>query len=261
MKKNNIVGILPVVLFCLFVSPPSHAQKNYVSFEGGYFYGNAEKQLNSQMESSGFGDMVSHETYTGDWFFPLLTILFGSSGGSTTTVYEDYPKSSKGNGKFWVRYGHELKNKKFLEMSFGKICNSAVTGFDKIENAETYDANILSYTTDVYALTAHYIFSTKKKNAGIGVGPALGFNTITKYANYETDKKKVIQPGLSSTAYWRFINGEVFFMALRTDALFFVPATIDEVTLTSPKGNQSTFQTAKVNSFTGDITLSVGLKF
>lgn len=259
MKKNNIAGILPAMLFCLFISSTLYAQKNYVSFEGGYFYGNAEKQLNSQMEASGFGDMVSHEAYTGDWFFPLLSILFG--GYSTTTVYEDYPKSSKGNGNFWVRYGRELKNRKFVELGFGKIHSGAITGFDKFENTETFDGNVLSYKTDVFALTAHYMFSTKEKSAGIGAGPALAFNKITRYANNETDNKTMLQPGLSSTAYWRFINGEVFFMALRTDALFFVPATIDEVTLTSPKGNESTFQGAKVNSFTGDITVSVGLKF
>ncbi len=259
MKATIRFNSLTAIILCLFLSATLSAQKNYFSIEGGRFYGGSENNIKSQMRASGFGDRV---TYNFDELSFLLAFIIPFWDPSTTiNITEQYPKSSTGTGKFWVRYGREIKDKRFIELSYGKIHNSSVEGFDVTGDEQEIDGNRLKYTTNIAAFTAHYMFLNKKRSLGAGGGLALAFDKLYSEANNVVDTKHIIQPGLSGSAYWRFINGKVFFMSLRTDAMLFIPANIQTVTLTSPKGRQSIFQSAKVNSFSGDVTVSMGLKF
>ena len=258
MKKINTAACLAAILFCFCLPASLIAQKNYISIESGIPFGGPANKIESQMLLSGFGDDIVHDNsgIISDFF-----ALFGITINTSST--EQYPNITAKGAPVWIRYGRELKNKKTIEISYGNIHNGTVSGFDLTSSAQNnnYDGNHLQYTTELTAITAHYIFSTKNKSAGIGFGPALVFNTLTRDANSATDKKNIFQPGISGTANWRFINGKVFFMSLRGDAILLAPATIDAITLTSSKGYESTFNATKVNSFIGDLTVSVGFKF
>lgn len=257
MKKINAAYRLGAILFCFCLPASLIAQKNYISIESGILFGGSDNKLESQMKSSGFGDKMTYSSDLLDYYFSDLFAAFGLS----TSYSNQYPKISSKGLPVWIRYGRELKNKNIIELSYGKIHCSTVEGFDVTGVGESFDGNILNYTTTLSALTAHYIFSTKNKSAGIGFGPAFLFNTLTREANNVTNNKNIFQVGISGTANWRFINGKVFFMSLRGDAILLAPATIDAITLTSSKGYESTFNSTKVNSFIGDLTVSVGFKF
>ena len=259
MKKLTTKFCLQVIALCFCIPASLNAQKNYISIEGGRYFSGVKKDLNSQMISSGFGDKVFFNL---DDFYGLLDILFPFWSFSSSGIYsEQYPQSSAGKDRFWFRYGRELKNGKSVELSYGKLPITHTEGFDVTGSGENPDGNRLKYSAEISEFTAHYIFSDKKKSLGIGAGLAIAFDKITIEANSSIDTKKLIQPGLSGTAYWRFINGKLFFMSLRTDAIIFAPAAIDEIVLTSPKNVQSTFHGTKINKFNGDITVSVGIKF
>lgn len=254
MKRNNITLLLSFIFFCFFLPTLLFAQKNYISIEGGRFYGGVESKLNSAMSSTGFGDRISYRL--GD-IIPFIDI-FTDLG--SISLNDQYPKNSHNKGISWIRYGRELKNGKFIELSYGKM-KSSVEGFDVTSTDNVSNGNRLKYTFGISALTAHYIFSNKVRSLAIGIGPALAFDAITREANTIAEKKNTLQPGISSTASWRFVNGKVFFMALRGDAMLFAPASIEAVTLTSSNQVKSTFNGTKVNSLIGDITVSVGFKF
>ncbi|HRH47605.1 MAG TPA: hypothetical protein PLP23_02565 [Panacibacter sp.] len=255
MKKINAIVSLAATLmcFCLPVSLP--AQKNYISIETGFPFGGPAHKIESQMNASGFGDRISYTLSDLSFIFDIFP------GLGSIQINSQYPKSSNVGGKFWLRYGHELKNKNYLELSYGKIHSSKVEGFDQAGTDQLFDGNRLNYTNNVSALTAHYIFPGKNNSTGLGIGPALAFNSITREANYVSEKTNHLQPGISGSAYWRFINKKVFFMSLRGDAIMLAPVTIDAITVTSSKGYNSTFNTTKVNSFIGDLTVSAGFKF
>src|SRR5436190_941592 len=73
MKKNDTHSFLVAILFCLFLPALIFGQKkNYISIEGGRFYGGAENDIKSQMVSSGFGDRV---TYNLDDLNTLLALI------------------------------------------------------------------------------------------------------------------------------------------------------------------------------------------
>ncbi|NNV55362.1 hypothetical protein [Limnovirga soli] len=256
MKKNHINTVLASIIFLFFLPLLVVAQKNYVSIEGGLFLGGPVNQFKSEMTASGFGDRLSYSLADLSFIFAIFPDL------GATQINTQYPKSTLNPGKYWVRFGHELKNKNYLELSYGKIHSSVVEGFDQLQTSDVFAGNRLNYASNINALTAHYIFSGKNATTGIGIGPALAFNTITREANYFAEKESHLQPGISGTANWRFVNGKVFFMSLRGDVLLFTPVSVNAVTVTSYDGlKQSTFNGTKVNSFIYDMTMSVGFKF
>ena len=87
---------------------------------------------------------------------------------------------------------------------------SSVEGFDVTSTDNVSNGNPLKYTFGTSALTAHYIFSNKVRSLAIGIGPALAFDAITRETNTIAEKKNTLQPGISSTASWRFVNGKYF---------------------------------------------------
>lgn len=256
MKKINAAFRFAALLICFCLPASLIAQKNYISIESGLFFGGPANKIESQMNTSGFNDNIN---YSFD-LFNLFQGIFGL-GFQSVNLNDQYPKNKNNGGKYWIRYSREMKNKKIIELSYGKVHKSTVEGFDITKDGDLFEGNRLNYTNDISAITAHYIFPNKKGSAGIGLGPALAFTAITTQANTTIEKKNNLQPGISGAAYWRFINKKVFFMSLRGDAMLLAPATIDAITLTSPNGINSTFNTTKINSFVGDLTVSVGFKF
>ena len=126
MKKINATCRLIAILICFCLPATLMAQKNYISIESGLFFGGPASKLESQMKSSGFSDKVTYSSDLFDYYFSDLFAAFGLS----TSHSNQYPKISSNGLPVWIRYGRELKNKKIIELSYGKIHNSTVEGFD-----------------------------------------------------------------------------------------------------------------------------------
>jgi len=251
IKKINCITTTVLLAASLLIQIAATAQKNYISIETGSFFGGPAGKIGTQMTACGFGDLVNAD-YN----------LFGADLFSTST---SYPITINSKTKYWLRYGRELTGNSSVEFSMGMIHNSRVSGFS--EDPESTSPNIfyisgnsLTFENNIYAFSADYIFITKRHDAGIGAGPALALYKLSRFTP-DASSTSSIQPGISTTAFWRFINHKVFFMALRCDAMFFVPHIIDAVSVTDENGYKSTFPSTKVNAFNGDLNVSIGFKF
>lgn len=251
-KRCTCLCVIVLLVTAMLTNNKLSAQKNYVSIETGGFFGGPANSLANQMTASGFGAQV-----TTDFNLFNLDLLFGSSTIS-------YPMIINTKTKYWLRFGRELKNNRSIEAGIGLIHNSMVSGFS--EDIQTTDANNfltgngLTFENRVHAFTFNYIFNTKKHNAGIGAGPAIAFYKLTRSWGI-SGSSSFIQPGISTTAFWRFINGKIFFMALRADALLLVPHKIAGISVINDFGYKSTFPATAANTLNGDVTISIGFKF
>ncbi len=135
------------------------AQKgNYISIETGAVYGGSVGKIKQQMNADGLGDDEEK--------------VFGALYGTR------FPKKFSNSGSLLIRFGRELSKDHFLDIAGGLMQNVTVTGFDKfgsssIEILHGSYGNYLSFNSKTYSISANYIFTNQKQNAGIGLGPAL----------------------------------------------------------------------------------------
>jgi hypothetical protein len=208
------------------------------------FFGGPANKIFDQMRADGFGDPS----------------IFGAGkifGIATRGTYTDFPAKSNRGVKFWVRYERDLKNNRGVELSFGMINRSTVVGYDSSTRIS------LAYDNILYGFKAHYLFFTARRNAAIGVGPAVVYYRVQppKHGlgfNYETNT--FLLPGLSLTGLWKFVNREHWFMSIRTDGSCTTPAKISGYTFTR-EGKTAEFKGTKAGSFVGSVTVGGGIKF
>ncbi|HTE01169.1 MAG TPA: hypothetical protein VK668_17910 [Mucilaginibacter sp.] len=235
--KKNICKAVACIFIVLLTRFTAIAQKNYISVETGAFFGGPAGSISSQMENSGFGMHA-----------------YG----------RDFPYTNLTKVKYWFRYGRELPQNKSIEINYGMVHQSVVDGFaSQPDGPNTFSGNGLLLDNKVTVFSGNYIFNSAKHNAGFGGGPALSFYKLgIEKIIYpiESDSKNYLHPGISGTAFWRFINGKIFFMVARFDAMFFLPAKIDAIDVIND-GFHSYFPATNVNSFVGDFTIAAGFKF
>ncbi len=251
MKKKSFQ--LALVMIGLFIINSAKAQKsNYISIETGFVFAGPANKLNGEMKTNGFGDYEE-------------LILLGSSIGS------QYPKKQNNGGKFLMRYGRMLRKTGFLEVAGGLMQHFTVKGYDKKGSSPgpilggSY-GNYLSFNSKIYQVSANYIFTNQKQNAGIGLGPSFIYYQLNRAFSSENSNnysysKKYSLPGASVTFHWNYINGKWLFLGVLSNLLLHAPVKIEGASYTDANGNKSQFKETKVGGVIGDISLSIGLKF
>lgn len=236
-----------IALFVLLsIHTKATAQKNYISIEAGSFYGGPSNKIANSFKQQGFGD-------TKYW---LVDLFFFSFSGKN-----EYPQISESNLGCRIRYGRELKYNHTIEVNFGQIHNSEIDGFDISGTENRY----INFNNKVSLLSSAYMLNNKKHSAGIGAGPAFAFYKLGMSGYTEdTDKDtysmnhNYLQPGITAAAFWRFINGKIFFMDLRSDFTMLAPAKTNEM---SNKDGNLIFPSIKVNRSFFNVTIGAGIKF
>ncbi|QEC69522.1 hypothetical protein FRZ67_20265 [Panacibacter ginsenosidivorans] len=253
MKKIFNSRTIIACILLILASSKVNAQKNYASIETGYFFGGPSKQIANEFKKNGFGD---------------LSIFNLEFYGIVIDSKTYYPMISSGsNIKGRIRYGRELTKNTTLEINVSLLHKGEVKGYD---NANIEEDHYINFSSRVTALSATYILNNTKKNSGIGIGPVMALyklditqrSSSNDIYNYTSNTSSIshthIQPGLTVTGLWRFVNKPVYFMDLRSDFIMFSPVKASAV---SGKETNFDFPSVKINNFYSSITVSAGIKF
>ena len=249
MKK---MMVLTAFTLGLLINTLKAQKGNYINVETGLGYGGLSGKIKKQMTADGFGDRDE-------------LILIGMDFGGK------FPRKRIEGGNFSIRYGRALSKQHYIEIEGGVMHDVAVTGFDKFGSSSIVliggsHGNYLSFKNKTYGFSANYIFTNKDQNAGIGFGPALIFNQLKRSFSSENNKnynysKNYTLPGASFTCYWNFVNAKWLTCGLRNNLFFYAPANIEAVSYTNAPGNKSHFRGTKAGGVSGNINLSLGVKF
>lgn len=237
MGKKFILICLPFAVCFLCAAQ----NKNYISIEGGAYFGNTNSNIESGMVSSGFGDKESSS------FFGLFNLD------------TEYPRKKTDKTSYRIKYGHYLNNKTAIEAGFGLSYYGTVDGFD---NRDFAQSNYLTLTSNINTLYIAWVKTDSLGKAGFGIGPALSFYKLTTDINRGTTKQtnNYLLPGAMITGFWHFLAHPFWFLGMGTELSFTAPAKIDAITITTPT-SESTFKSTKAGSFTGNISITAGFRF
>ncbi len=233
MKKSHLL----VLLITAIVFTASAQNKNYLSIEAGGGFGNANANIFSAMQSSGFAD----KDYIDFFIFGWET---------------QFPKKVNDGASFRLRGGHFFKKNSGAEIAYGKTFSGTVKGYDAGTN--TY----LFYTSDINILYAGMIFSDSVHRAGISFGPALSFYRLTRFVNRTEDQKNTSAlPGGLVSAWFNFLNKKIWYWGVRTDLMLSSPVKIQSVSFSDPSGSTAKFKETKAGSVAGSIDFVLGFRF
>lgn len=237
MKKKLFFIVFSSIAFLLCYAQ----KKNYISVEGGLYFGNANSNIESGMKSSGFGD---NESYSFLGLFEIGT---------------QYPIKSANKTSYRVKYGHYLNKKTALEAGLGHSFYGTVDGYD---NKNFAQSNYLSITSNINTLYIAWVKTDSLGKTGYGIGPAISFYKLTADLNRGASKQSnnYLLPGLMLKGFWHFIARSSWFLGMGTELTFSIPAEIDAIKIVTPT-SESTFKSTRAGSLNGNIFFYSGLRF
>ncbi len=242
--KKIIFLLLTVIATTSFVFAQ---KKSYLSIDAGSTMTGMSKKLSNNMKANGFGDKIDYSIF----FFFFLD-------GST-----QYPTTDDNNSNFKVRYGYNISENRSVEAGFGGTAKTTVRGADASGN----NVNYISISSKLSTAYAAYMWKNKKQNAAIGIGPAVSICNIKQADPYGTvpvsSDKNYVLPGVIFTGYWNFLNKKSWFMGLRSDITFTMPAKTEELRITNSQDNSfvSVSKSTNIGAVMNTISLSGGIKF
>ena len=244
MKK-----IICLLLIATMALPFIQAQKKiYLSVDAGLTVSGMGDRLANNMKANGFGDEINSS------FFFFIFFLNGSS---------KYPKISNKTGSVKVRYGYNIANRKAIEAGYGISYRTSVKGADAAGN----NANYINISCKLSTAYAAYMWKNKKKNTAGGFGPAVSVCNVKQEnpgaVSTVLSNKTHVLPGVIFTGYWNFINKKSWFIGLRSDIIFTVPAKVEEVKIVNAQTNSfvSVSKSIAIGSMLNTISISGGIKF
>jgi len=231
MKKEVMLTGL-VILLSIF----SLAQKkNYFSIESGTYFGNANKNIETNMIASHFSD---DQTFDFFWLFSFDT---------------KYPKKRNPRDGYRVRAGHFLNTKTGIEAGYGLSYDGTVEGYNNSTGS-------LLLTSHINSLYVAWLKSDSIHSVGFGIGPTVSFYKLTTEINKSGNEKtdNYLLPGMMITGYWNFIHKKSWFLGMRSEMSFTSPAKIKEFEI-SGSISDSKFRAMNSGSFNGSFTLVAGI--
>ena len=245
MKKFIFLPLSLIVLISL-----THAQtKNYVSMEYGITLTGISNSIANNMKTNGFGDKLT---------FDFVCTLFDALNGNC----RKYPFKAPIKNSSKIRYGYNVKENASIEVGFGRTYRTSVNGAD----ANSKFVNYLSINSNLYTIYAAWLLKNKKRNAAIGIGPAVSICSI-KHKNTEStiilSDKSYVLPGVIFTGYWNFVNTKKWFMGLRSDMTITRPVTTEVVRINNAtdKSLVSVLKSSTICTVTNTLSVSAGIKF